>query len=543
MNKKTVTTSLLATVIAFSISQAYADAEKSPRIIGGTQATVGTYPWMVSLKDNSGQHFCGASLINKQWVMTAAHCVVGENANNISVVVGEYNTAQVDAGEQSSKVEKIIIHAGYKDASSSDNDIALLKLSSEINNKAVTPISPALMSGIKANTLLTVMGWGNMSTTGEEFPEKLHQVQVPLMPNAQCNIAYQGDITENMLCAGFTTGGKDSCQGDSGGPLLLQLNGSWQQVGIVSFGEGCASAKYAGVYTRVEKYNKWLSAQMGNTDPVNPTNPVDPVDVFDPSEMTVDIASLPEFIDFWAFDSEPETIFLTLENNSDQAVEIYNIDINQEAFMLNDNNCNRVVATGEQCKLNITYTPTIESSESEANMTIDFVDGTSSLIELWGIDLIGLDSEFDDGINWYADDNDWMQDENAFVFDSKQLKPNAYASLSAITHQEGVLNFDIEFENDNDRNSVRYYVDGKLVRTLKGSTRSSNHHSTQLSAGQHRITWIYKKKDSAGGNLKIKNIQLTHNKVAKNNNSGGGSSDLFFLSALLMLAGGFKRFC
>jgi len=143
--------SLLGASIALAVTQTYAIPQT--RIIGGTESTSQSYPWMVSLKSN-GQHFCGASLIDKQWVMTAAHCVEQETAGGVSVVVGEYNTEQADIGEQSRQVSQIIIHPQYGD----DNDIALLKLASPVGNSQVIRASSDIMNTLAVGTPMTVMG-------------------------------------------------------------------------------------------------------------------------------------------------------------------------------------------------------------------------------------------------------------------------------------------------------------------------------------------------------------------------------------------------
>ena len=103
---------------------------------------------------------------------------------------------------------------------------------------------------------VSVSGWGRLSETGG-MPDRLHDVNIPVVSRQECNsaAAYGGRVTSTMLCAGLRNGGKDACQGDSGGPLLwLNENREWVQIGVTSFGEGCAEAEFPGVYTRVASF-------------------------------------------------------------------------------------------------------------------------------------------------------------------------------------------------------------------------------------------------------------------------------------------------
>ncbi|GFY48361.1 clotting factor B [Trichonephila inaurata madagascariensis] len=110
----------------------------------------------------------------------------------------------------------------------------------------------------------TVTGWGD-TTFGGVNSKVLQEVTVPIVPLKDCNASYyevaRGNfpkgITNVFICAGLPEGGKDACQGDSGGPLTTKLKGnSWVQLGVVSFGYGCAQPGYPGVYTRLSQYTK-----------------------------------------------------------------------------------------------------------------------------------------------------------------------------------------------------------------------------------------------------------------------------------------------
>lgn len=236
----------------------------SQRIINGVEAKKDDYPFITGLIASSTKKggeispFCGASFIGGHYVLTASHCVDGSIASDIDVVVGEHDLNDRTTGARY-KVSQIYMHEDY-DSVATNNDIAILELETAITNVSpIKPLTPELEASLKVGDLLTVMGWGNMSVTDDpSFPTVLQEVQVGLYDREKCNTAYNGGITDVMLCAGFEVGGKDSCQGDSGGPLVINKNGEWYQAGVVSFGDGCGLPDIPGVYARVSKFQDWI---------------------------------------------------------------------------------------------------------------------------------------------------------------------------------------------------------------------------------------------------------------------------------------------
>jgi len=253
----------------------------APQIVGGSIVTANSLPWQALLQ--IGGYMCGGSLIDEEWVLTASHCVEGMTAGQAKVYLGlhDSNTLTTAANPylQSKTVSQIIMHASYN-ASTTDYDIALLKLASPANLTTGVQIIPLATTAnnsalYTAGTSLTVSGWGTTSSGGATS-RYLRKVNVPVVANASCNTMYGGGITARMMCAGDTVnGGEDSCQGDSGGPLIGQQNGSYVQVGVVSWGNGCAEAAYPGVYTNVANLHAWVAAQVPLADtPVVTATPV-----------------------------------------------------------------------------------------------------------------------------------------------------------------------------------------------------------------------------------------------------------------------------
>ncbi|KFV92122.1 Trypsin I-P1, partial [Fulmarus glacialis] len=221
------------------------------KIVGGYTCAANSVPYQVSL--NSGYHFCGGSLINSQWVLSAAHCY----KSRMLVQLGKHNLALTESTQKSISSAKVIRHPGYSSATL-DNDIMLIKLAEPAQlNQAVQTV-PLPTSCVTAGTTCLISGWGNTLSNANLYPDTLQCLKAPVLSSRECAKAYPGKITKNMICVGFMEGGKDSCQGDSGGPVVC--NGQLQ--GIVSWGIGCAQKGYPGVYTKVCNYVSWIEAIM-----------------------------------------------------------------------------------------------------------------------------------------------------------------------------------------------------------------------------------------------------------------------------------------
>ncbi|KAF6213201.1 hypothetical protein GE061_010917 [Apolygus lucorum] len=249
---------------------------KKNRIVGGKETEINEYPWMCLLTYH-GEFYCGGTLINHRYVLTAAHCVSGFRASRIRVRLLEHNqkldneTTLIERG-----VSKVIKHAGYSTVTL-DNDIALLKLDEdvEIEDEFMPACLPPLKKSFAGETGI-VTGWG-VTAAGKlrgddiraHISPVLQELEVPIMSNEECrNSGYmKNQITDNMLCAGFKEGGKDSCQGDSGGPLHVADGIHHQVVGVVSWGQGCARPNYPGVYNRVNRYIPWIQKYTADACP------------------------------------------------------------------------------------------------------------------------------------------------------------------------------------------------------------------------------------------------------------------------------------
>ncbi|XP_042563442.1 trypsin [Clupea harengus] len=225
------------------------------RIIGGYAPPPHSIKYMVSIQSTSGQHFCGGTVINKYWILTAAHCDVG--IDHMLIIAGDYSLSMYEGTEQFYRPHLLIAHPEYN-MTTHNADIMLIKLRAPVVLNGYVSIAPLSRqdASVAEGRVCRVSGWGRTSPAGGQIPSILRTVKLPIVSTARCNStdSFNGNITENMICAGYSTGGKDACKGDSGGPLVCE----GRVYGIVSWGEGCADARYPGVYTAVARYRRWI---------------------------------------------------------------------------------------------------------------------------------------------------------------------------------------------------------------------------------------------------------------------------------------------
>ncbi|KAL9970723.1 hypothetical protein ACROYT_G023137 [Oculina patagonica] len=257
------------------------------RVVGGEDATPNSWPWQISLRQklrkeiqllfpslnltNEFEHACGGSLIEKDWVLTAAHCVMWDkNASSYKVIVGAHHrTGSPTSVQETINVTKIISHSGfnfqgsgYKDLR---HDVALLKLEKPItlSDKVNTVcLAKGHRDKISSGKNCYITGWGRTVGGGSAW-DVLQQAVLPVVRHKTCKArnnvireVYKGP----MLCAGGQ--GKGGCQGDSGGPLVCEENGKWVLRGVVSWGHRDCQTDYYTVFARVSYYVKWIKKNI-----------------------------------------------------------------------------------------------------------------------------------------------------------------------------------------------------------------------------------------------------------------------------------------
>ena len=229
-------------------------------IVGGVEARPGAWPGTVALYKGGSRPSCGGTLVAREWVLTAAHCVTaGSATGGVTRVVIDRHRLSSTVGETRT-VTRAIRHPAFN-RSTLDNDIALLRLSSPSTAPTAALIGSAQVDAVAVNASTTAVGWGATSQGGSGS-DVLRQVSVPVIANATCRTMPQyGRVTANMICAGYRQGTMDACQGDSGGPLFIKIGEKFFEVGLTSWGIGCARPNAPGVYTRVSNYLRWLYDQ------------------------------------------------------------------------------------------------------------------------------------------------------------------------------------------------------------------------------------------------------------------------------------------
>ncbi|KAL0119102.1 hypothetical protein PUN28_009601 [Cardiocondyla obscurior] len=242
----------------------------SPQVVGGEEAPVNGYPYIVSLQMYS-QHFCAGSVLNENWIITAAHCVQAvPSVNYLSVKAGKHNIEKTESTEQTVKVSKSYVHSSYG-GGVGPYDIGLLKLSTPLKfNNEVQPIKLAAPESDPSGEAW-LCGWGSISSSHfPEMPSKLQHVQMEIVDRQTCHESVErltgsSPVHETNVCTGPLYDQISACSGDSGGPLIAYEGQQPELIGIVSWGIiPCGSAGAPSVYTRVSKFNSWVQEKISS---------------------------------------------------------------------------------------------------------------------------------------------------------------------------------------------------------------------------------------------------------------------------------------
>ncbi|XP_076656578.1 plasma kallikrein [Halictus rubicundus] len=236
------------------------------RIVGGDDAGFGSFPWQAYIRIGSSR--CGGTLVNRFHVVTAGHCVAKASARQVQVTLGDYvvNSASETLPAYTFGVREIRVHPYFKFTPQADRfDVAVLRLDRPVHYMPhIAPICLPEKNEDFLGQYGWAAGWGALQAGSRLRPKTLQAVDVPVIDNRVCERWHRSNginvvIYDEMMCAGYRGGGKDSCQGDSGGPLMLEKTGRWYLIGIVSAGYSCAQPGQPGIYHRVAKTVDWIT--------------------------------------------------------------------------------------------------------------------------------------------------------------------------------------------------------------------------------------------------------------------------------------------
>ncbi|XP_063072448.1 elastase-1-like [Engraulis encrasicolus] len=243
-------------------------ASENERVVGGEVATPNTWPWQISLQYLSGSsyyHTCGGSLIQRGWVMTAAHCV--DSSRTWRVVLGEHDLNSNSGREQIRSVSRVYIHSGWNPNNVGGGyDIALLRLSSDATLNSYVQLATLPPSGqvLPHDNPCYITGWGR-TATGGSLSAQLKQAYLPIVSHNVCSSSgwWGGSVKTTMVCAGGYA--ESGCNGDSGGPLNCNVGGRYVVHGVTSFvsSAGCNTYQRPTVFTRVSAFSSWIESTMG----------------------------------------------------------------------------------------------------------------------------------------------------------------------------------------------------------------------------------------------------------------------------------------
>lgn len=241
------------------------------RIVGGKEAEFGQFPWQAFIQVAGSR--CGGTLVSRQHVVTAGHCVAKYqyNPSSIRVTLGDYvlNSDVESLPSETFGVRQIRVHPDFRFTPQADRyDVAVLVLDRPVTYRDnVLPICLPPKDAQFVARVAEAAGWGALEPGSKVRPRVLQYVHVPVLPNDVCENWHRRQginirIHDEMLCAGYERGGKDSCQGDSGGPLMMNDYGVYYLIGIVSAGYSCAKNYQPGIYHRVSSSSDWISSNI-----------------------------------------------------------------------------------------------------------------------------------------------------------------------------------------------------------------------------------------------------------------------------------------
>ncbi|EML0298456.1 TPA: trypsin-like serine protease [Vibrio parahaemolyticus] len=517
---------LPATTIADTLKPVQNDV--STRIIGGEPANTSDWKFIASLvrkgQPTSIGHFCGGSFLGGKYVLTAAHCVEGLNADDIDIVLGLYDQNN-ESQAQRIAVNNIYSHDEYN-SNTTNNDIALIELEHSVDSATIVLATPEVLDSVRVGDKLHVAGWGNTSTTDRVYPTVLQQVDLEYVDRATCqNLpGNYSNVSDDGICAGYYWGGKDSCQGDSGGPLIVDDNGINKLLGVVSWGDGCAQPNAYGVYANVAhfQHNGWIDSHRNTI-------------------------SFTQYRDLHFVERKAQQETFTIRNDEvNTPINITGVTLTS-GISLAKNTCTATLAPSQSCQITVGYYPSYSESVETIEVFTDHpqLSKLSTTFKYSGIDKASssLSSAIPlAGANVYTNEYAWTAENGELQ--SADMGMSTGASILHLTDlPKGKLSMDFKvlsdgfdyfvvFVNGQEYDYTRQLLDYKEL-------------SIDLYRKSNTVTFAYLKNYEFNGGYNaqayIRNIKMSvssdntsESSVTKTSSSGGS----FSISLLMLLAAG-----
>ncbi|GAA4616856.1 trypsin-like serine protease [Saccharopolyspora hordei] len=249
---------LVASVLAgLALAAPVAGAKATPLIIGGGPAPQ-DHSFIASMQSTDGQHHCGASLIDQEWLVTAAHCVDGQQPSNVQYRIGSSDRT---SGGELVEPDEFVVHPQAKQQQAG-YDLALVHLSRPVQAEPIAIADSAPQPG----TTLQLLGWGQTCPTPKcgEPPVQLKELETTTTEPANCTGSGEPFDASRELCIDNQQGRASACYGDSGGPAVVREGSGYALVGATSRGLAESCTEKPGVYTSVSAHADWISQVIGS---------------------------------------------------------------------------------------------------------------------------------------------------------------------------------------------------------------------------------------------------------------------------------------